>query len=399
MLSLDEMAGCQWQQQKRSHILDETEIVDGVDELGVLLYGHAKNAYWYGSQLSIEETRRVAPYQNATGLQVTSAVLAGMVWALENPTRGVVEADEIDFRAMPRGAAALPRPGCRPEYTDWTPLKDRGVLFPGRRRRRVIPGNSRTSSCGKGRQRLLACGTTALPCLAFARAAGYDARRKQESAMIDLRRRLALTLAAMSILAVTPASAHPHVWVEAQAQVLFDKGGAVDGIRNTWVFDEMYSAFAVQGLEKDGKLATPKDLAPLAETNVSSLAEFEYFTFAKIGGQKLKFGKPVDYSLEEREDKRVVLRFTLPLAQPIRIARFLSFQIYDPTYFVDFELAPKDPVVLAGAPDGCSQSVLGANPLVVAQGQQVAKAFDSGLAPPSDDFALKMASRVIVACP
>ena len=86
VLSLDEMAGCQWQQQKTSQILDEKEIVDGIDELGVLLYGHAKlNAYWYGSQLSIEETRRIAPYQNATGLQVTSAVLAGMVWALENP--------------------------------------------------------------------------------------------------------------------------------------------------------------------------------------------------------------------------------------------------------------------------------------------------------------------------
>jgi Homospermidine synthase len=70
----------------------EDDIVDGIDELGVLLCGHAKNAYWYGSQLSIEETRRLAPYQNATGLQVTSAVLAGIVWMLENPERGIVEA-------------------------------------------------------------------------------------------------------------------------------------------------------------------------------------------------------------------------------------------------------------------------------------------------------------------
>ena len=79
-------------------ILDENEIVDGVDELGVLLYGHAKNAYWYGSSLSIEETRKLAPCQNATGLQVTCAVLAGIVWMLENPDRGITEADEMDFR-------------------------------------------------------------------------------------------------------------------------------------------------------------------------------------------------------------------------------------------------------------------------------------------------------------
>ena len=129
VLSLDEMAGAQWQAQKESHILDENEIVDGIDELGVLLYGHAKNAYWYGSQLSIEETRRIAPYQNATGLQVSSAVLAGMVWALENPKSGIVEADELDFRRC----LEVQRPYLGPvtgHYTDWTPLEDRAVLFP-----------------------------------------------------------------------------------------------------------------------------------------------------------------------------------------------------------------------------------------------------------------------------
>src|SRR4029077_3630648 len=85
VLSLHEMFGATGKMQPKWHILDENEIEDGVDELGVLLYGHAKNAYWYGSQLSIEETRAIAPYQNATGMQVSSAVLAGMVWALENP--------------------------------------------------------------------------------------------------------------------------------------------------------------------------------------------------------------------------------------------------------------------------------------------------------------------------
>ena len=87
VLSLHEMFGNAGRVQEEHHILGEDEIVDGIDELGVLMFGHAKNAYWYGSQLSVEETRRIAPYQNATGMQVTSAVLAGMVWALENPHR------------------------------------------------------------------------------------------------------------------------------------------------------------------------------------------------------------------------------------------------------------------------------------------------------------------------
>ncbi|WP_293856569.1 homospermidine synthase [uncultured Alsobacter sp.] len=128
VLSLHEMFGQAGERQPDWHILDENEIVDGIDELGVLLYGHAKNAYWFGSQLSIEETRMLAPYQNATGLQVTSAVLAGMVWALENPNAGIVEADDLDFRRC----LEVQRPYLGPvigEYTNWTPLNGRPGLF------------------------------------------------------------------------------------------------------------------------------------------------------------------------------------------------------------------------------------------------------------------------------
>ena len=129
VLSLHEVFGQAGRQQRSLHILDEDEIIDGIDELGVLLYGHKKNAYWYGSQLSIDETRDLAPYQNATGLQVTSAVLAGMVWALENPNAGIVETDEIDYRRC----LDVQMPYLGPvigTYTDWTPLTDRPGLFP-----------------------------------------------------------------------------------------------------------------------------------------------------------------------------------------------------------------------------------------------------------------------------
>ena len=129
VLSLHEMFGNGGKQQPELHVLDEHELVDGIDELGVLLYGHGRNAYWYGSRLSVEETRELAPYQNATGLQVTSAVLAGMVWALENPNAGIVETDEMDFRRCLE--VQLPYLGpVEGHYTDWTPLTDRPGLFP-----------------------------------------------------------------------------------------------------------------------------------------------------------------------------------------------------------------------------------------------------------------------------
>ena len=129
VLSLHEMFGQAGRMQEKHHILGEDEIEDGIDELGVLLFGHGKNAYWYGSQLSVEETRRIAPYQNATGLQVTSAVLAGMVWALENPNAGIVEADEMDYRRCLQ--VQLPYLGpVIGAYTDWTPLDNRPGFFP-----------------------------------------------------------------------------------------------------------------------------------------------------------------------------------------------------------------------------------------------------------------------------
>ena len=148
VLSLHEMAGAQWKPQKMWHILTEDDIVDGIDELGVLLYGHAKNAYWYGSQLSIEETRRLAPYQNATGLQVSSAVLAGIVKKIENPSRGIVEGDEMDFRRC----LEIQRPHLGPvigRYTDWTPLANRGD-YSQRWLIRVIRGSLQMCSCIDG---------------------------------------------------------------------------------------------------------------------------------------------------------------------------------------------------------------------------------------------------------
>ena len=128
VLSVHELAGRNWILQERKRILMD-EITHGIDELGVLLAGHKKNAYWYGSQLSIQEARQLAPYNNATSLQVTAPVLSGMIWAMENPNVGLVEPDEMDWErnleiCMPYLGPVVG------QYTDWTPLHERERLFP-----------------------------------------------------------------------------------------------------------------------------------------------------------------------------------------------------------------------------------------------------------------------------
>ncbi len=127
VLSLHEIAGKNFQVQESKRLIVD-EIDHGLDELGVLLLGHPKGAYWYGSRLSVEEARRLVRFNNATSLQVTITALAGMIWAMENPEAGIVEADEIDHERILEI--------CRPylgevsgHYSDWTPLLDRERLF------------------------------------------------------------------------------------------------------------------------------------------------------------------------------------------------------------------------------------------------------------------------------
>jgi homospermidine synthase len=127
VLSLHELAGKNWRTQAEKRLMMR-EIAHGTDELGVLLMGHERGAYWYGSRLSIEDARRLAPHNNATSLQVTAAVLGGMVWAIENPAAGVVEADQLDhIRVLDVAGPYLGE--MVGAYSNWTPLDGRGTLF------------------------------------------------------------------------------------------------------------------------------------------------------------------------------------------------------------------------------------------------------------------------------
>jgi ABC-type uncharacterized transport system substrate-binding protein len=158
------------------------------------------------------------------------------------------------------------------------------------------------------------------------------------------------------------AHAHPHVYVTAKAEVVFDKG-AVAAVQNHWTFDEYYTAMAVEGLDtnKDG-IYSREELADLAKVNMDGLKEFDYFTFAKLGENTLKFGAPQDAWLEHKNGE-LTLHFRLPLATPLdRAASGVNFALYDPSYFIAFDLAKGDAIGLSGAPEGCKVTVGAAEP-------------------------------------
>lgn len=209
-------------------------------------------------------------------------------------------------------------------------------------------------------------------------------------------------LAAGFIVAgVTTATAHPHVWVDAAAEIVFDERGQIVAVRHHWRFDDAFSAYAVQGLDGDGDGALSREeLQPLAQVNVDSLSEFGFFTFLSIGEYEAGFSGASDYWLEQ-DDGRLTLHYTLPLARPISASQAVRLQVYDPEYFVAFSLPSREAVRLAGAPADCDLKVNLARELDAASQQALAAVGPEQreLPPELKDLTEDLDNSATVTCP
>jgi ABC-type uncharacterized transport system substrate-binding protein len=198
----------------------------------------------------------------------------------------------------------------------------------------------------------------------------------------------------------TAASAHPHVWVTMKSELVYAPDGSVTGVRHAWTFDDMFSVFATQGIEakKKGEF-TREELAPLAEVNVTSLKEYDFFTQATANGKKVEFNEPpAGYYLDfNPKDTVLTLHFTLPLKQPVK-AKDITIEIFDREFFVDFSFAEKDPAKLVGAPVQCKLTVGKPQEMNAAMSQQL-----SQLGPDQKNTSLiigaEFANRLSVKCP
>jgi ABC-type uncharacterized transport system substrate-binding protein len=206
---------------------------------------------------------------------------------------------------------------------------------------------------------------------------------------------LAGAVAALMLAFSGGAQAHPHVWITVKSDVLFSSDGKITALRYVWTFDDMYSAFATQGLDKnnDGKYSR-EELTELAEVNVTSLEEFKYFTVAKSGADSLAFGSPKDYWLEMNKDI-LALHFTLPLAQPAAQKDF-SVAIFDSSFFVDLSFPEGAKVELVGAPATCTAEAIRPQGADAAASKLSESFFDNLSA--SAQFGSQFASRIVLRC-
>jgi ABC-type uncharacterized transport system substrate-binding protein len=212
---------------------------------------------------------------------------------------------------------------------------------------------------------------------------------------------LARLAAMLAVLLLTGgvASAHPHVWVTVKSAVVYGPDGSVIGIRHAWAFDDMYSTFATQGLEqkKKGEFSR-EELQPLAQVNVESLKEYDFFTYAKADGKKAIFVDPVEYHLEfDPKDTILTLHFLLPLKRPLK-AKSLNLEVFDPSYFVDFSFAEKDAVALAGAPAGCALNLTRPQELTAEMARRLAEIPPDGKIP-ENTYGAAFANKIVVKCP
>ena len=125
--SLNELRGYDYQLQPKIRIMND-EITSGADILGALLMGHAYHSWWTGSDLSIEESRRLVPHQNATTMQVAIALVGAVMWMMQNPSLGICVPDDLphDFIlevARPYLGKFISTP------SDWTPLQHYTNVF------------------------------------------------------------------------------------------------------------------------------------------------------------------------------------------------------------------------------------------------------------------------------
>jgi nickel/cobalt exporter len=211
-------------------------------------------------------------------------------------------------------------------------------------------------------------------------------------------RRLALLILLLAGLSgmSAPAFAHPHVWVQLSAEIIYAPDGSATGVRHVWLFDDMYSTFATEPIKpKVPGQFTREELAPLAQENVDSLKDYDFFTYVKADGQALKFGKPENYWLTYK-DQMLTLHFTLPFEKPVQAAQLLV-EIYDPEFFIDFTLVEKEPFALTGAPAQCKFTVHKTDD-PAAQGAQILPDAQAKQ-PDTMNFGAQFANRLSVECP
>jgi len=207
-----------------------------------------------------------------------------------------------------------------------------------------------------------------------------------------------LVAAGMAVAGVAPAMAHPHILATVRAEILWSEDGKVTALRQSWIYDPAYSAFATRNYKKGGGDFSQADLAGLAKTQIEALAEYGYFTAIVAGQQKVELAAPEDYGFRWEPDGVLVLSFTLPMKTAVALPQGFTVEIFDPNFFAYFTMPEADDAVrLDRAPKSCAASVSGPNSIDLKQPRSIPATFWAAL-DGSATAGRQFVNRIVVSC-
>lgn len=210
----------------------------------------------------------------------------------------------------------------------------------------------------------------------------------------------------MCLILTRPTLAHPHMWVEGKVQVLFDAQGQVIGVTQTWMFDEMFSSYAKQGLPEGTDKRPPQaDLDQIGTSWIEALADpmSHYFTNITHGNREVPTGPAQRVRVDWNTDtEQMSLSFELPFLTPVTPDdRPLVVSVSDPTFYVAYSFESPDAIELLAAPERCQASYEMPQRLDTQTAQRLASIGPDVTELPPDLMAITqtLQHRVVLTCP
>lgn len=205
-------------------------------------------------------------------------------------------------------------------------------------------------------------------------------------------------LVAGVLMSAAPAWAHPHVFAEANLEVVVDSGGNVEALRHVWRFDDLFSSTVLIEFDMNSDLELDTgELDAVGAVIHESLAEFDYFQFVTLDGREIKMQMP-DRIIADFQDSQLIILFESRPEQPLKLAGTTGFGVYDPTFYTAIDFYDDSSLTVSVLPAGCQRSVVrpDADEAIAMNQQSLTEAFFAD--PGSNDLSKIFATRLELTC-
>lgn len=167
----------------------------------------------------------------------------------------------------------------------------------------------------------------------------------------------------ISLFAMAPASAHPHVFAEARLELVIGPDRTVRALHHVWRFDEVFSSTVLLEFDKNKDLKLENsELETVAKTIHDSLADYNYFQVVKQNGKDVPMQAPAKLMASFKDGQLIVFFETHPKTPLRLVAGRTDFGIYDPTFYTAIDFLKDEDMQVKNLPSDCTRRVIRPDP-------------------------------------